>query len=226
MAESKGARAMRHPIWDSHLAPRISTLELQKLVVLRKAIRPDPLQFVITAIALEFIPLKTRVQTFNFIRRAQVAFDEYALARGAYRKFFSDRNPVFYLDALHHFEVCLASAHQGHEALFEMTGGKFFDSGGQGRAELNWRMNRLYNTAKHASDFIKRASFKGDMLTAWISNDGLETRNEKMAFGELAEILDDMCLAASILAKSYIWRKVPVPNFWDKPRRKRVSVKQ
>jgi len=94
-----------------------------------------------------------------------------------------------------------------------MTGGKFFDSKGQGRAELNWRMNRLYNSAKHASDFIKRASFKGDMLIVWISNDGLETRNEKMAFGEFAEILDDMCLAASILAKSYIWRKVPVPNF-------------
>jgi len=36
---------------------------------------------------------------------------------------------------------------------------------------------------------------------------------DEMAFGELAEILDDMCLAASILAKSYIWRKVPVPNF-------------
>ncbi len=87
-----------------------------------------------------------------------------------------------------------------------MTGGKFFDSKGQGRAELNWRMNRLYNSAKHASDFIKRASFKGDMLIVWISNDGLETRNEKMAFGEFAEILDDMCLAASILAKSYIKR--------------------
>jgi len=77
---SNSARAMRHPIWDSHLAPKISTLERQKLTVLRKAIRPDPLQFVITAIALEFIPLKTRVQTFNFIRRAQVAFDEYVLA--------------------------------------------------------------------------------------------------------------------------------------------------
>ncbi len=61
MTESKGARAMRHPIWDSHLAPEISTLEPQRIVVLRKAIRPDPLQFVITAIALEFIPVKTRV---------------------------------------------------------------------------------------------------------------------------------------------------------------------
>jgi hypothetical protein len=85
-------------------------------------------------------------------------------------------------------------------------------------------MNRLYNSAKHASDFVKR--FKGDMLTVWISNTGLETRTEKMAFGELAEILDDMCLAASILAKSYIWRKVPVPNFWDMPRRRRATVKQ
>jgi hypothetical protein len=63
------------------------------------------------------------------------------------------------------------------------------------------------------------------MLTVWISNDGLETRDEKMAFGELAEILDDVCLAASIMAKSYIWRKVPVPSFWDKSRRKRVPVR-
>jgi hypothetical protein len=67
----QGARAMRHPIWDSHLAPRISTLEHQKLIVLKNTIRLDPLQFVITAVALEFIPLKRRVQTFNFIRRAQ-----------------------------------------------------------------------------------------------------------------------------------------------------------
>jgi hypothetical protein len=59
MADSKGPRAMRHPIWDSHLALRISTLEHQKLIVLRKTIRPDPLQFVIAAIALQFIPLKS-----------------------------------------------------------------------------------------------------------------------------------------------------------------------
>src|SRR5258708_31923942 len=168
MTDSKGARAMRHPIWDSHLAPRISTLEHQKLVVLRKTIRPDPLQFVITAIALEFIPLKTRVQTFNFIRRAQIAFDEYVLARAAYRKFFSDRNPVFYLDALHHFEVCLASAHQGHEALFEMTGGKVFASKAQGRAEPNCQTNSTFNSADDPYDSLRIPMFNGRIITSGI----------------------------------------------------------
>jgi hypothetical protein len=73
---------------------------------------PDPFHFVITAIALESIPLKTRVQTFNFIRRAQVAFDEYVLAGGVYRRFFTDRNPVFVkvIDVSAHRSIPSASA--------------------------------------------------------------------------------------------------------------------
>jgi hypothetical protein len=41
----------------------------------------------------------------------------------------------------------------------------------------------------------------------WISSDGLRTQQELMSFEELHEIVFDMSLTASILAKSHLWRK-------------------
>ncbi len=214
--ERKKAASLRHPIWDTYLAPGISQIEQRQLKSVPRNIWPDPLQFVITSILLPQISLTTRVRTFNFIRRSRIVLDEYQLARRSYRKFFIDRDPAHYLAALHHFEVCISSAHQGHEALFGIGGSDFRNAKAQGRGELNWRMNRIYVSSKHAADFVRRASFKGDVLTVWISSRGIETQHEHMTFSELYDILIDMCLTASIMAKSYIWRRKPVPPFWLK----------
>ncbi len=196
---------MRHPVWNEYIAPGIAQIERQTIPTIQKKIDPDPLQFVITSMLIS-IPKSHRVRAFNFIRRSSDAIAEYRRGRRAYHRFFDERLPHIYLQALHHFESCLACAYQGHELLFGMTGQPFFDNAKGGRAELNYRMQRLYNSSKHTEGFVKSSAFAGDTVTMWISNAGLETRKETMSFDELAHIISDMSFAAWIMAKSYIWR--------------------
>jgi hypothetical protein len=203
--EPRADQSMRHPVWNDYIAPGIASIERQDVPSIPKKIDPDPLQFVITSILIS-IPKSSRVRAFNFIRRSSDALTEYRLARRAYYKFFDERLPHNYLQALHHFETCLACAYQGHELLFGIAGRPFFDKEKPGRAELNYRMQRLYNSSKHTEGLVKSSSFLGDALTMWISDVGLETRKEKMSFDELAYVVSDMAFAAWIMAKSYIWR--------------------
>ena len=197
--------SMRHPVWDDYIAPGISKVERLIVPVIPRKIDPNPQQFVITSILIP-IPKESRVRAFNFIRRSKDALIEYRLGRRAYYNFFKERLPNLYLDALHHFECCLACAYQGHELLFGMADRPFFDKDKPGRAELNYRMQRLYNSSKHTEGFIKSSSFVGDTVAMWISDKGLETRKESMSFDELAHIVSDMSLTAWIMAKSYLWR--------------------
>jgi hypothetical protein len=203
--DKRADQSMRHPVWNDYIAPGIASIERQKVPTIPKKIDPDPLQFVITSM-LVAIAKSDRVRSFNFIRRSTDALSEYRRARLAYYKFFDERMPHLYLQALHHFEICLACAYQGHELLFGMVSRPFFDKDTPGRAELNYRMQRLYNSSKHTEGFLRSTSFVGDTVTMWISNAGLETQKEKMSFDELAEIVSDMALTAWIMAKSYIWR--------------------
>jgi hypothetical protein len=203
--EKRADQAMQHEIWNDYIAPGFSKLERQTIPVISKKIRPDPQQFVFTSIVI-VIPKSTRIRAFNFIRRSTDALAEYNRARRAYNTFFKERSPQFYLEALHHFECCLACAYQGHELLFGMAGHPFFDKGRTGRAELNYRMQRLYNSSKHTEGFIKSSSFVGDTVTMWISNVGLETRNERISFDELGHIVSDMALTGWMMGKSYLWR--------------------
>jgi hypothetical protein len=208
-------QSMRHPAWNDFIAPGIASLERQTIPSISRKTDPDPQQFVITSILIS-IPKGSRVRAFNFIRRSCDALAEYRHARLAYYRFFKERLPNIYLDALHHFECCLACAYQGHELLFGMANRPFFDKDRPGRAELNYRMQRLYNSSKHTEGFIKASSFAGDTVAMWISNMGLETRKEKMSFDELAEIISDMSFTAWIMAKSHIWRgKQGLPKLRD-----------
>lgn len=203
---------LKHPIWDKYFAPNVSTLERATLSRLRPAIRPNIDQYVITSLLLEIKPAP-RIYMLNFIRRAASAFDNYKLASSAYYRFFRTYIAHDYFDALHYFESCLASAYHGHELLFGARDYPFFDPKGTGRAFLNFRMKQLYNTSKHTEGFLRSSQFKGDTtVSMWITNDGLKTKKEHLLFSEISEILEDMCIAASLLTRSYLWRREPVPT--------------
>src|SRR5262249_43408826 len=150
----------------------------QKIKAVPRELRPDPFQFVITALALN-IPTGTRVRVFNFIRRTCSAFDAYQSARLAYGRFFQDDDVHAYLTALGQFEACLASAFQGHELLFGLVGHEFRAKEVGGRGELNWRMDRLYNKSKHTDALIRAQSYSGEVVVMWITNNGLQTKQEK-----------------------------------------------
>ncbi len=200
-------RELRHPIWDQFIAPEITSLEKQKLRTVPRELRPNPLQFVITAILFPGIDPKTRARVFTFIRRTQAVYDSYHSGRAAYAKFFREQNHQAYLTALGQFENCLAAAYQGHEVLFAMRNAEFRDKKGNGRAELNWRMDRLYNKSKHTEGMIRSQTYKGDTVAMWLSNQGLKTFTESITFDELFEIVFDMSLTGAVLAKSHLWRK-------------------
>jgi hypothetical protein len=204
-------RTLEHSLWNKHFAPGISSLKRAHLSKLRTAIRPSVGQFVITTVLLN-ISADRRVRALNFIRRSAAAFDEFEMARVSYNRFFRSKDPEDYFAALHHFEAFLAAAYQGHELLFGAAKRPFFDAKGEGRAHLNYRMTRLYNTAKHTEGFIRSSGFAGDTVSIWITNDGLSGSSERIAFTELEEIVEDMCIAASLLAKSYLWRGSPISN--------------
>lgn len=207
---TKLSKALRNPIWDTFIAPGISAIQRNSIGSVPRELRPDTLQFAVTAYALG-LNAKTRVRVFNFVRRAQSVYDEFHKARLAYSKIFRDQDFYSYLAALGHFEVCLGAAYQGHEVLFGLSGSKFKNKDVPGRAELNWRMDRLYNKSKHIEGMIRAHSFQGDNVAMWISNEGLRTRDELMSFGELRDIVFDMSLTGSILAKSHLWRKQVPP---------------
>lgn len=105
----------------------------------------------------------------------------------------------------------IAATYQGHEVLFGLMGSEFKNKDAPGRAELNWRMDRLYNKSKHIEGMIRAQGFQGDNIAMWISNEGLRTRDEIMSFSELHDIVFDVSLTGSILAKSHLWRKQMPP---------------
>ena len=72
-------------------------------------------------------------------------------------------------------------------------------------------MDRLYNKSKHTEGIIRSQGYKGETVAMWISNEGLRTQVEVMEFDELYEIIFDMSLTGSILAKSHLWRHVAPP---------------
>jgi hypothetical protein len=203
--------SLRNPLWDKFVAPGISALKQQELKFVPRELRPDPLQFAVTAFLLDIKDPRTRVRVFNFVRRSQNAYDYYARARRAYSKLFRGNDFHWYLEALSQFENCLSAAYHGHEVLFGLRNRHFFVGDGDGRGQLNWRMNRLYNAAKHIEGMIRAQSFQGDNVAVWISNDGLQSKDQLIRFNELHEIVFDMSLSASILAKSHPWRHVTPP---------------
>jgi hypothetical protein len=204
-------KELRHPIWDEYIAPEITKLKFQTTFSVPRELRPDPFQFVITAIAFPKINPKTRARVFTFIRRTVTAYDSYHAARRNYAKYFRENDHHAYLAALSQFEVCLAAMYQGHETLFALKNSDFRNKDVGGRGELNWRMDRLYNKSKHTEGIIRSQNFKGDTVSMWISNDGLCTQTEVISFEELHSILFDMSLTASVMAKSHLWRRVQPP---------------
>ena len=167
-----------------------------------KTNRPALAMFALGAATFLNIETATRVRLFNFIRKAVVATDAFNLARTHYDRLFSS-TAVFdeYFLALTHFENCLAAAHQGHEVLFGIRDAPFFNNNTR-RGELNSRMGRMYNSAKHVESFVRRSGFTGDVIPVWIIDDGLATSKDKLLFKEIGEILDDMCGAANLIIVS------------------------
>jgi hypothetical protein len=134
---------------------------------------------------------RVRQTLFNFLRRAQFAFREYALAREQTVAFLSNRESVpTYLVAIGHWEVFLSYAYQAFEllaptekrALFEPNDGSILQ-----------RLNLLYNRSKHLSKAINSDQLAtGSTLAVWLTNEGLRCVDGHLTFDELAGVLEEL----------------------------------
>jgi hypothetical protein len=130
-----------------------------------------------------------RQYMLNFLRRAELSFQQYELARDRTLKYLeSPRNKGTgnYMAAIGHWEVFLGQAWHAYLLLSYMAGQNgqgIFESGDNSEAE---RLNFLYNRSKHAEKSINGAFYPEDgTLCLWLCNDGLKVTSGSQTDGQL-----------------------------------------
>jgi hypothetical protein len=130
-----------------------------------------------------------REYRFHYLRRATSAFSEYGAARVATLKFVAATTQTFrpYFDALDHWEGYLGSACHALRTLAAIGGQKnVFDD----KTTDLGRLNALYNEMKHAESRIENGQMpERGTSPVWLTNDGLESTDARLGYGEAFEIL-------------------------------------
>jgi hypothetical protein len=137
---------------------------------------------------------------YNFNRRAEAAFGEYALAREATLQFVAGKGQSVrsYTRALFHWEIYLGQAWQAYRLLQKGLGVAIYE---KGKGTVEERLNTLYNDVKHVESRIA----DGEMLPeatvpVWITTEGLQSISSALTFEEAADVLVDIAKWATILS--------------------------
>lgn len=135
----------------------------------------------------------------NYLRRASNAFFAHHEARTATLEFLGSggQSPSKYSEAMFHWENFLNQSWLGYALLAKAFQGQVFvnDDGSPQQ-----RLNRLYNQAKHAEQYIADGLYPTDStLTVWLETAGLRSVNTKLSFVETGEILSDLGQYAEVL---------------------------
>lgn len=136
---------------------------------------------------------------FNFLRRAEAAFREYELARVASLDFVGSRPAASkYMITIHHWEQFLAQSWEAYALLGKLTGKRLFE---KDDGSPHNRLNRLYNRSKHTDKAIASGQLPTEegTLGVWLTNDGLASTDDRLAFDEITEILEELSRFASKL---------------------------
>jgi len=191
--------------YDRFVSKGFRSLEKQTLRPFPDELRSFSVQqFVLNTVFCSPFEEKARARSFNVIRRTLNAVEEYDLARASYETIFPNKTVGSYLRTLRHFESCVTELFQAYELLFGMIGKKIPDKTATGSEEIFFKLDRIYNTAKHTEHMLLRAQhFKeGDTLAVWISNAGLTSKSYTLTFDELHESLCAIANAAAMLANA------------------------
>lgn len=141
---------------------------------------------------------------YNFLRRAEGAFGEHALARQATEAFLRSRgqSPSRYASSLLHWEFFLGQAWQSYALLKKLIelGGHPFVIFDRGDGSIEERLNELYNSMKHVEKRIAAGQIlDGATVPVWLTNDGIQSTDALLTYAETAEILKDIAKWANIL---------------------------
>jgi hypothetical protein len=130
-----------------------------------------------------------RAYAFNFIRRIEQAALEYSDGRAFLERYLQNPNEAIsqYYHALSHFEQCVALIIQATKFLERLGPEKLFRQGSNPDLE---RLNRVYNASKHMEGQIAEGRVPTSAIAAvWITNDGVECHDAKIAFKEMHELI-------------------------------------
>ena len=146
--------------------------------------------FVLNTLLSVTVEKPVRQTLFNFLRRVESAFREYALARDQTVAYLKTTEAVTaYLGAIGHWETFLSNAYQ---AFCLLAGSKpiLFE---KGDGSVLQRLNLLYNRSKHVEKAIEAGQLPADATIAiWLTNDGLRSVDSWLTFDEMADILDGL----------------------------------
>ena len=190
-----GSMRMSDYFLDTFVAPSLSKLTVATI--------PSPTQrdslwlnkFIMRSALVTTYPEPQRAVLFNYLRRAEDGFQEYAAACVNFGEYaVSPRNTISpYFACLRHFERVVASPDRAIHLLVEhLAGQKSFSTNDQSLFE---RLRSLYDVTKHMRGNLPTDS----TLPMWITNSGLQTLRHRVTFSELSGLLDEIGDAADRL---------------------------
>lgn len=210
VAKVKGMR-LSNIFLDTYIAPKLSSLTEFKTHEASEKLKPWVNNFILNSTFRVKVPEPTKTYYFNFLRRAEGAFIEYEYARKALEDYINtkrnnpERNKISpYFRALLHFETFIAQLYQAYEFLMTFSKMKVFN---RGEGTIIEKIHELYITSKHMDKCIKKGHLPDSATIAiWITNDGLEgknindeleSKNIKVTFDEIYEVLSHTANLAS-----------------------------
>lgn len=190
-------------IIDAHIAPGASAFNKAEIPDMSTWAKESghwvANYFLNSVLSTDFVP-PMNAYAYNFLRRAQYAYSEHALARASTLMFLEARgqSPRAYADALFHWECFLGQAWHAYALLAAAWMGKVFE---KNDGSVEQRLNVLYNQMKHVESRIENGQIlPGANVPVWLENDGLRSIDAKLSFGETAEILKGLAKYADALS--------------------------
>ncbi len=190
-------------ILDKHIAPGVSAFTSAEIPDMtswsKESTHWIANLFLNSAFSGSFAP-PMNAYAYNFIRRAQYAFSEHALARDSTLSFITNggQSPKSYADALFHWECFLGQAWHAFGMLVTAWEAKAFE---KNDGSLGQRLNAMYNQMKHVESRIDNGQMiPGATVPVWLENEGLRSVDANLTFAETAEVLQELAKFADALS--------------------------
>ena len=139
-----------------------------------------------------------KVFIFFFVRRAESAFNEYKYALETLKQYFStkDKQISLYFNTLHHLEMTITMMWQAYMMYIQVAKKQLFT---KGDGSVYCRLNGIYNFSRH---FDPSLLLTDHLHAIWITNDGIETDNDRLTFTEIEACLTEIGDAANEYCKA------------------------
>lgn len=189
-------------IRDTHIAPGVSAFTAADIPDMSGYAKESPhwvANFFLNSAFTAKFKYPMDAYSYNYLRRAQFAFIEHALARDATLKFLQggSQSVTRYVEALHHWESFLGQSWHAYALLAKAWAGKVFE---KGDGSVEQRLNVLYNQMKHVESRIDNAQMlPGATVPVWLENQGLRSVDANLTFAETSGVLKDLAKYADAL---------------------------